>query len=382
MPEPDKIPIEKPLELQPINDMSVTGLVVAAKKKLKNKKMSWKIIAAIAVLALSIIWFVVWYNLQLRPLDSNGQPKIVKIESGSAPSKIGQQLEDESIIRSSSAFDIYVRLNRQGNFLQAGTYQLSPSESLGEIVSHLVKGSIYTFDIMFYPGATLVDNTAKSEDKKLDVTSVLRRAGYSDQEISTALSKTYESQLFSGKPAGSDLEGYILGDTYRFNVGVSVEDILQRIFDDFYEKIKNEGLIEKFSARKLTLFQAITLASIVQSEDNNESTQPQVAQVFYSRMEEGMMLGSDVTYQYIADKTGVARDPNLDSPYNTRRFAGLPPGPISVPGMSALRAVAEPASGDYMYFLSGDDEKMYFTETIDEHNANIRNHCAIKCSVL
>jgi UPF0755 protein len=132
----------------------------------------------------------------------------------------------------------------------------------------------------------------------------------------------------------------------------------------------------------LTLFQAITLASIIQREDGDASSQSQLAQVFYSRMKAGMTLGSDVTYQYIADKTGVARDPNLDSPYNTRRYAGLPPGPISVPSLSALKAVASPASGNYLYFLSGDDDKIYFARTNAEHEANIAAHCKIKCSAL
>jgi UPF0755 protein len=93
-------------------------------------------------------------------------------------------------------------------------------------------------------------------------------------------------------------------------------------------------------------------------------------------------MGSDVTYQYVADKLGVARDPNLDSPYNTRRFDGLPPGPISSPGLTALKAVAAPANTDYLFFLSGDDDVTYFARNDAEHQANITNHCAVKCSSL
>ena len=95
-----------------------------------------------------------------------------------------------------------------------------------------------------------------------------------------------------------------------------------------------------------------------------------------------MPLGSDVTYQYIADKTGVTRDPNLDSPYNTRRYAGLPPGPIATPGLSALQAVAEPEDSDYLYFLSGDDHVTYYGRTLKEHEANIANHCKVKCQII
>ena len=94
-----------------------------------------------------------------------------------------------------------------------------------------------------------------------------------------------------------------------------------------------------------------------------------------------MVLGSDVTYQYIADKTGVTRDPGLDSPYNTRRYPGLTPTPIASPGKAALLAVANPAAGDYIYFLSGDDDVTYFAHTYAEHERNIVDYCQKKCSV-
>lgn len=93
-----------------------------------------------------------------------------------------------------------------------------------------------------------------------------------------------------------------------------------------------------------------------------------------------MPLGSDVTYHYAAQILGVPATPTLDSPYNTRIYPGLPPGPIATPGLSALEAVANPASGDYLYFLSGDDGKTYYATTEQEHEANIANYCKIKCA--
>ena len=374
---------EKVVPLQPIEDRSVSGLNLNVKpKKPKNKFIPWIMGSVVAVLVLAFAGAYFWYDGQLKPLDDKGTTQTVKIETGSTPGMISKQLQDAKIIRNATAFDIYVRLNRQGNFLQAGSYKLSPSESVSEIVAHLVKGSVDTFDIMFYPGATLVDNTDKAETKKQDVTTVLKRAGFTSAEISAALAKTYTSKLFAGKPTGADLEGYVLGETYKFDSGATVEQILQRVFDDFYAQIVENGLIAKFTSQNLTLFQAITLASIIQREDGNPDSQSQVAQVFYSRMAEGMTLGSDVTYQYIADKTGVARDPNLDSPYNTRKYTGLPPGPIAVPSLSALKAVANPAKGDYLYFLSGDDDVVRFATTNAEHEANIVKYCQKKCLIL
>jgi UPF0755 protein len=243
-----------------------------------------------------------------------------------------------------------------------------------------VKGSVDTFGITFYPGAILTDNVSKA-DNRIDVTSVLLRAGYSQDEITAGLNKTYDHPLFQNKPASANLEGYIFGETYQFNSGASVEDILNRTFDEFYEYIIQHNLVAAYKQRGLDLYQGITLASIIQRESGGND-KPQIAQVFYTRLAMNMQLGSDVTYQYIADKEGGTRDPNYDSPYNTRRYVGLPPGPIAVPGLAALRAVAMPADGDYVYFLSGDDDVTYFARTLDEHETNILNHCKVKCQII
>ena len=168
---------------------------------------------------------------------------------------------------------------------------------------------------------------------------------------------------------------------------MSAEEILNSTFKEFYTKIQENNLVKGFADHGLNLYQGITLASIVQREIKNpldqknpSSDQKQAAQVFYSRLKINMLLGSDVTYQYIADKTGVARDPTLDSPYNTRQNPGLPPGPISSPSLSALLAVANPANTDYLFFLAGDDGVIYFARTNAEHDANISDHCKVNCS--
>lgn len=366
-------------EQQPINGQP-NGLKVV-KKYSKSEIIFMAAGVLLAVIIGIVISSIIWYNVQLRPVGNDlGEMIKVEISPGSNSTQIGNELKKQSIIRSATAFDIYIRLSGKSNVLQAGVYRLSPAESSRQIVEHFVKGNVDRFSITFYPGSTLIDKTDKPESKKLDVTTVLKKAGFSEHEISTALGKKYDSPLFAGKPANADLEGYIYSETYNFNVGATVEDILKGTFEEFYNIIQKNNLIKGFASHGLDLYQGITLASIVQREANGADDQKQVAQVFYSRLSSDMMLGSDVTYQYIADKTGVARDTKLDSPYNTRLYAGMPPGPISNPGLSALIAVASPASGDYLYFLSGDDDITYFAMTNGEHEANIVKHCKIKCS--
>lgn len=360
-----------PIIQQPINGQP-SGL--GHKKGSDGRgKLFFKLAIAVAVLIVgSILSMWLWLSIQLSPLGDDKQQLIaITIKPGSTPSEIGKLLKEKSVIRSADAFDIHTRLSGTRGLLQAGTYRLSPSESTQQIVGHLTSGKVDQFSITFLPGATL------AEHKK-----VLRSADFSDAEIDEAFSATYESPLFEGRPAGADLEGYIYGETYNFSTGSSVGQILERTFQEFYDDLQSEGLIEKIQQRDLTLYQGITLASIIQREESKTNDQKQVAQVFYTRLEMGMPLGSDVTYQYAAEKLGVERDVNLDSPYNTRRYTGLPPGPIASPGLDSLRATAEPASGSYVYFLSGDDDKTYFSYTFEEHEANIRDHCKVKCSTL
>jgi len=364
---------------QPINGQP-SGLKLP-KKRLVENVFLWVGGAILGLVILAIIGLLAWYNINLSPVGSDTkQLKVVSVSSGSTSSQIAKELQKEGIIRNATVFDVYVRLNCKNQALQAGSYRLSPAETVPQIVEHFVKGSVDTFKITFYPGSTLVDNTDKKASEKQDVTSVLKSAGYSDQDIKTALAKTYDSPLFAGKPANSDLEGYVYGETYSFNAGASAEDVLAKTFEEFYSVVQKYDLQAKFAEHGLNLYQGITLASIIQREVNTPSDMKQVAQVFYLRLQQDMPLGSDVTYQYAADKMGVPRDPSLDSPYNTRINKGLPPGPISNPGLNALLAVAEPASGDYLYFLSGDDNVTYFAKTNEQHEANIAEHCKIKCA--
>lgn len=349
----------------------VQPLLPAKTKRSKKKLVLWILGSLLAILILASLGAFLWYKNALTPVNAGDTTRVrVEIESGSTPTIIAKVLEDKKLIRSQLAFDIYTRLTGTRATLQAGTYSLAPSESTEAIVSHLVSGNVDHFSLTFLPGATLAENAAK-----------LVKAGYTVDEVNAALKKTYDSPLFADKPASADLEGYIYGETYNFDSNATVEQILTKTFDQYYKVIQDNNLVEGFKAHGLNLYQGITLASIIQREVPSYGDQKQVAQVFYTRLGMNMALGSDVTYQYAAKKLGVKPSPSLDSPYNTRRYPGLPPGPIATPGVGALLAVASPAAGDYVYFLSGDDDVTYFARTNEEHEANIRDHCKIKCLI-
>ena len=185
---------------------------------------------------------------------------------------------------------------------------------------------------------------------------------------------------FAGKPADATIEGYLYPETYFVTTDSTVEQLFSRTFDEFEKKIKENDLTTKLQARGFNLYEGITLASIIAKEVTKKDDQYQVAQVFETRLQEGMMLGSDVTYHYAADMLGVERVVNIDSPYNTRLHTGLPPGPIGNFNLQALQAVAEPADGDYLFFVAGDDGTTYFSRTYEEHQQNIQKHCQRLCT--
>ena len=207
----------------------------------------------------------------------------------------------------------------------------------------------------------------------------LAQQGFSEQEIRYAMTKNYTSGLFKDRPAGASLEGYLYPETYIITADDSLDHVFSMTFAEFYKGITDNDIENQLKAQGLTLYQGVVLASIVQKEVSDPSDQRQVAQVFLKRLKEGMNLGSDVTFFYAAKKDGRTPSVSDPSPYNTRIHAGLPPGPISNFHLSALQAVANPATGDFLYFVAGDDGKTYFARTEAEHDANIANHCTKLC---
>jgi UPF0755 protein len=338
------------------------------------KKRMIFILAFVVVFAFILMligW--IWYKTQLQAVMPSSDEKVkVTVAPGTDTSGIANLLKQNDLIRNETAFLWYVRLNGTSNLLQSGTYRLAKSDDVPVIVDHLTSGKTDTFSITFLPGDTL----SKHRQKLID-------AGYDTQVVDAALNKDYsELPLFSGKPASADLEGYIYGETYNFPAESTPEQILLRTFEQYQTVIDENEIVDGLKKRGFSLYEGITLASIIQREVITEADMAQVSQVFQLRLDRGMELGSDVTYQYAADKMGVPRDVNLDSPYNTRRYPGLPPGPIASPSTDALLSVANPAPGNYVYFLSGDDDKTYFARTNEEHERNIRDHCQKKCQII
>lgn len=340
----------------------------AKQPRASKKRLTIVLTALGAFLLAATISTFVWYSWALRPLSSTSEQVRIMVQPGDTAAIIAANLDDHELIRSRLAFTTYVQLSGNRSKLQAGGYVLAPNMSIQRIVEHMTGGETDELDITIPPGLTL---------KQLR--SQFIRNGFSDEEVTRAFDAEYDHPLLASRPAGATLEGYIYPETYRINADQPLDELLKRSFDELYEKLQTDGILAAFAGRGLTIHQGLTLASMVQKEVADPADQKQVAQVFLKRLAEGIQLGSDVTFIYVAEELGVEATPALDSPYNTRKYGGLPPGPISNMNPSAIDAVAAPAAGDFLYFVAGDDGVTYFSRTEAEHEANVRAHCTTLC---
>lgn len=364
-------------------------------RRRRRRILVWVIVVVSLALALGGVYL--WFNYNLQPVDvNNTTASRFEIKDGSTFEEISSQLEKRKLIRSALAFDVYARIQGKRGSLKASTCSLRSSMSARDVLNKLNQGCRDFVSIMFYPGATIEKPLYKPagatiDQEKMHIKYVLKSAGFSDQDITTALKKQYDMPLFAGKPAGATLEGYIFGETYYIDKSATAEDVLKEAFSHMYNVVQKNDLVEKYRQKGLNLYQGITLASIVQRELNCEGKptaerkqrcyeyQRTIAQVFLKRLKENIVLGSDVTFIYAGDMMKVNPSVDLDSPYNTRKYPGLPPGPIASPGELALKAVANPSETDYLYFIAGDDGLIYFAKDEAGHQKNIREHCQVMC---
>ncbi len=345
------------------------------KYELRPKKLKrWPqvLISAVIVLALVGVGAVLvarhMYNNELSPLNKLSQKTItITIPSGYSLTDIATLLEEKGIIKNATAFTQYVRNKNASNDLKAGTYDLSPSQSVPEIVSIITGGKIKYTLLTILPGQRL------DQIKRTFINS-----GYSEADVNAALNPAQYKNMpaLVDKPSGASLEGYLYPESFQKTgtptdiVRQSLEEMQKRLTPDIRNAIQTQGL---------SVHQGIILASMVEKEADRQADRNQIAQVFLSRLHNNMRLESDVTAFYGAALAGKPLSVNFDSPFNTYLHNGLPAGPISNVTLSSLQAVANPAKTDYLYFVAGDDGKVYFSRTKEEHEQNVAKYCHVQC---
>ncbi len=327
------------------------------------------LVVALLIFAGSAIYLRNQYQNNLKPVSTSLKTQYFTVEQGESAQQIAQNLKAEGLIKNTGAFEWYLRSSDLRDKLQAGTYVLSPSMSSQQIVEKMVKGDVAKNLLTILPG------------KRLDeIKQAFKKSGYQDQEIEQA----FDPKQYSGHPAlvslpvGASLEGYLYPDSFEKTATTPASVIVKASLDEMAEKLTPD-LQAGFARQGLSVRQALILASITLQESGNVNDQPGIAQVFLKRLKLDMMLGSDVTAFYASALAGQEPTVFIDSPYNTRIYKGLPPGPIGNVTQSALEAVASPSSGDYLYFVAGDDGTTHYAKTFEEHEQNIEKYCTTLC---
>ncbi len=325
-------------------------------------------ILVVVVGAMAISYF--WYKFSLKPASTVNNKIIYRVETGDNPTTTAYKLKQNNLIKSELAFKIFIKLNNYNNLLP-GEYQLSPSYDAKQIADLVFNSKPKYSQVTFLPGKTIADYRQAMLD-----------AGYSINDVDSALKLSYDNPSLADKPADQGLEGYIRPQTYTKLVKYqdTPESIISQNLAET-DKLIDGDFKSKIAAKNLNIHQAFTLASIIQQESSDPDTQRKIAQVFYSRLRDDISLGSDVTFQYAAKITGQTASPTMESEYNTRIHKGLPPGPIGGFTDSALKAVVDPADGDYLFFVAGDDGNTYFSRTNEEHESLKKAHCQKLCKL-
>ncbi|MGH9858148.1 MAG: endolytic transglycosylase MltG, partial [Acidobacteriota bacterium] len=262
-------------------------------------------------------------------------------------------------------------------YLLAGTYNLRPSMSVQEIADALTQGRIATDLVTISPGIRL--------DQVRQI--LIQKYGFGASEVDAALNPANYANhpALVDKPKGASLEGYLYPESFQKTGETSPQTIIRQSLDEM-QKVLTPELRAGIVRQGLTVHQGVILASIIEQEVSNPDDKKTVAQVFIKRLKEDIRLESDATATYGAVLSGqidsLSRQQVLafDSDYNTYTNDGLTPTPISNVGIRSLQAVANPSDTSYLYFVSGDDGKTYFSSTIEEHEALVRQHCTKLCS--
>ena len=330
-----------------------------------------RIVLALAVLAVMGLiaggLAFVYVRSVVDPSGPAGPEVTLEVPKGSSTQRIAELLEDEGVVKSARNFRLYVRVKNEGPF-QAGTYTLRENSSFDNVIATLEKGPELVFERLTVPEGLTVKQVADLVGKMpgRSAAKFLEVAG------SGAVRSKYQP------PGSNNLEGLIFPDTYNFEAKDDEKAILQRMVTTFDEQAAAAGIDAVAEGGRVTPYQAIVVASLVEREVRLPEERSKVARVIYNRLDKKMLLQVDATVIYALGRTGerglrvLFKDLEVDSPYNTYKNPGLPPTPIAAPGRAALDAAVSPEEGPWLYYVVIDaDGRQAFATTLAEHNRNI-----------
>jgi UPF0755 protein len=343
-------------------------------QRVSKRPLMLKILGAVAlVIALVAVWYLQTLN---SPYAKSEQKKALAIESGARARDVSKDLKDAGLIKSTFVFDSYAYASGLATQIKAGEYVLSTTMSPKDILNTIVGGGKQSQMVVRIQEGWTIDDIASYFDKEGIA------AKNETLALFSAKAKTY---TYLGGGTQTSLEGYLFPDTYFVKKEATADQIIDLLISNMEKRIDTQ-MRSDISAQGKSINEILIMASLVEKEVGRnlkvvteedrkllEEERKMVAGVFYNRLAIDMALQSDATVTYLTKKKNPSaslEDIQIDSPYNTYKYPGLPPTPISNPSLSAIKAAIYPAKHDYYYFLSSPDGKAYFAKTFEEHQQN------------
>ncbi len=324
-------------------------------------------VAAISLVVILLALLVAWqsYRFWLSAPANNAEVEIITVEEGEGFSTVAEDLFNHELIASKFWFKVYGRLTGASGNVQVGDFSLQKGMSYTKIVDTLLLADTEEVTITIPEGFTL-DQIGALVVEKFDVSEA-------EWGVLTGMESPFEEHEFvvkAEKPDNVDLEGYLFPDTYRFFADATGEEIVQKLLNTMQTRFEENDLE---LPEGMTIHEMLTLASILEREVRSPEDKAIVADLFLRRLEIGMALQADSTVNYVTgrDTPSISlADRDIDSLYNTYLYPGLPPGPISNPGLDSLKAVAKPTPNSYYYFLTTPEGEVIYAISHDEHVRN------------
>lgn len=324
-----------------------------------------KILVSVFVVIIAIICYM-FLDSVFAAVDK-GVKSNFEIQKGQSSSVIAKNLKSESLIKSSFYFNIYMKISGKYKHILPGKFELSDSMTANQIANIITKKlNNIDFDeteIKIIEGWNSIQVAKYLEEKEF----------CTEKEFFDIIKKKFDYNFLGDKPGAYDLEGYLFPDTYRVYKNASCEDVIVKFLDNFSNKLDDQ-IIKDIKSQNKTIFEIITMASVVEKEVRSTDDMKIVSGIFWDRIKNGQALESCATLAYILGENKDQysyEDTRIDSAYNTYRNKGLPPSPIANPGLNAIKAAVYPEYTDYNYFLTDPEtSNTVFSKTFEEHKKN------------
>ncbi len=333
------------------------------------KKTYFILVLLLITIILLLSSFIYWFKKELGPLSSSSEKVRFVVEKGKSASEVGEELYRSNLIKSKLVFKIYVQVLDKTKNINAGEFELSPSMSVSEIVTVLGKGPEELW-------VTIPEGLRKDEvvEKIIQALEFEEGKDTAFRDEFLALAKTDE--------------GYLFPDTYLFPRDVRAELVIERLRSTFDEKYK-EDVQPYMRQSKYLKNEIVIMASILERETRSTSEKPVVAGILWKRIENDWPLQVDASVQYavanlklVSPNTKMVNwwpiltlnDLNINSPFNSYKYKGLPPSPICNPGITSLQAAANPEKSDYWFYIHSPEGQIYYARTPEEHASNVRKY--------